>query len=102
MKINTKTSIKDLAGKDIPSGKDGVFTVGLALANILLDSKMGGKMKLFILAQKCFNDSEVTVDEADLSIIRESVEKTEQYNNLVNGQLLQLLNDVKNEENKSK
>lgn len=97
MKINTKQGIKDLAGKDIANGKDGIFTVGLALSNILLDAKTGGRMKLFILAQKCFDAKEIEVDNADLQLIKDSVEKTEQYNNLVNGQLLQILNEIKKE-----
>lgn len=95
MKIQTKTPIKDLAGDVIPSGKDGNFTVGIALSNILLDATQGGKMKLFILAQKIYSDAEVDVDGADLAIIKTAVETTENYNNLVNGQLLQMLSNLK-------
>lgn len=98
MKIKTKEPIKDLAGKDIPNGKDGFFTVGTALSNIMLDAREGGKMKLFILAQKFFNNDEVDVDDADLGIIKQAVEKTDQYNNLVNGQLLQILSNLKTSE----
>lgn len=90
MKINTKQAITDLAGKEIKS-PDGVFAIGTALSNILIEAQEGGKMKLFILAQKLFNDKEVEVDEADLGIIRKAVENTKQYNNLVTGQLLQML-----------
>ena len=90
MKIKTKEAIKDLAGKDIKN-KDDFFTVGIALSNILLEAKVGGKMKLFILAKKCFEEKEIDVDDADLAIIKQAVEATEQYTNLVTGQLLQLL-----------
>lgn len=98
MKINTKITIKDLAGNPIPTGKDeksGDFTVGMALSNILVDTTKGGKMKLFILAQKIYSDEEVEVDEADLAIIKSAVEETENYNNLVNGQILQILSGLK-------
>lgn len=91
MKINTKNALKDLAGKDIKNGKD-LFTTGHALGNILADAKQGGKMKMFVLATKCYQDKEVDVDEADLALIKQAVEQTEMYNNLVAGQLLVLLN----------
>jgi len=97
MKINTKIAIKDLAGNPIPTGKDDKtdFTLGMALSNILVDTTKGGKMKLFILAQKIYSDEEVEIDEADLAIIKSAVEETENYNNLVNGQILQILSGLK-------
>lgn len=95
MKIKTNEAIKDLKGIAIKKdGKDN-FTVGDALANILVSDKVGGKMKMFILAQKCANDKEIDVDKADISMIRDAVDRTEQYNNLVNGQLLVMLDDLK-------
>jgi len=103
MKIKTNETIKDLKGKGIkmPS-KDNLdkdskedFTVGEALSNILVAHKAGGKMKMYILAQKCATQKEFDVDKADLSLIKEAVENTAQYNNLVNGQLLVMLDGVK-------
>lgn len=95
MKINTQTPIKTLAGEPIKNGTEGNFTIGLALSNILIENKQGGKMKMFILAQKFFNDKEIDIDEADFNLVKSAVESTENYNNLVNGQILQILSDIK-------
>ena len=48
-------------------------------------------MKYFILAQKFYTGKEVDLDTADLELVKKAIEKTDQYNNLVNGQLLLLL-----------
>ena len=94
MKINTKQAIKDLAGKEIPS-PDGIFTVGTALSNIVIDAKEGDRMKMFILAQNFYKEKEVELDDADLALVKKAVQTTTQYNNLVNGQLLQILESKK-------
>lgn len=86
MKLNLKESIKSLKGEAL-KGEDGEFTVGQALANILSNSKAGGKMKLFILAQKCYKDKEIELDSADLSLIKETVKQSDIYNTLVLGQV---------------
>jgi hypothetical protein len=95
MKLVTKEAIKDLAGKAVKDGEKN-FTVGKALSNILLNAKVGGKMKLFILAQKCFQEETLEIDNADLNIIKEAVDAhTDQYNNLVTGQLAVYLDTIK-------
>lgn len=90
MKILTKTTIKDLAGKDLMID-DKVFTVGDAVSHILLLAPAGGKLKMFNLAQKFYSDEEVSLDDADTALVKNSVETTEQYSNLVCGQLLVML-----------
>jgi|15BtaG_2_1085339.scaffolds.fasta_scaffold00340_17 hypothetical protein len=101
MQLNTAEAIKDLSGKKILKGKtEEAFTIGSALSNILLDAKEGGKMKLFILAQKCFEEKKVELDGADISIIKQAVEKTDQYNALVSGQILQILENLKETDKK--
>jgi hypothetical protein len=87
IKTLKEEAIKNADGKD--------FTFGEALSNILLGAKEGGKMKMFILATKCFNDKEIKLDNADLSLIKKTVESTEIYGNLVTGQLLIALEDEK-------
>ena len=94
MKLNTQTAILDLSGKEIPY-QDGIFTVGIALSNILSEAKEGGKMKLFILAQKLFTEKSIEIDTADLQIIKGAVEATAQYNNIITGQLLVFLDTIK-------
>ena len=98
MKINTHTAIKNIKGADLKDGDtEKFFTVGTALSEILVASKMGGKMKCFVLAQKFYNDKEVELDEADKELVKSTVEATELYNNLVNGQLLILLTETPKE-----
>lgn len=92
MKINTKQAIKSLKNEDIKTPEGTIFTIGTPISNILLESKDGGKMKMFILAQKFFSDEIVDLDESDLILVKNAIEKTEQYNNLVTGQILQFLN----------
>lgn len=96
MKINTKLVIKDILGNDIEKPKKGEkFTIGEALATILIDSPAGEKMKLYLLAKAFANEKEVTIDKADLKLVSDAVENTTKYNNLVNGQLLTILADCK-------
>lgn len=92
MKINAKETIKNMDGEDAKGAEGVVLTVGMAIANVLLSAKEGGKMKMFVLAKKFWDDKMVEVDEADLSMIKIAVEKTDIYNTLVIGQLLLLLN----------
>ena len=91
MKINTQIKLKDLSGKELP----GENTFGQFLANILIQSKTGGKMKMYTLATKLYNDKSVEVDASDLSLIKESIKTTEVYTGLVSGQCELLLEDIK-------
>jgi len=100
MKLVTKTSIKNLKGEDIKDG-DVDFTIGKALSNILLESKTGGKMKMFNMATKCYNGEVLELDDSDLALVKTSVEATALYNNLANGQILIALEAVKPEEPKT-
>lgn len=102
MIIKTNTKITNLKGDAIRTSDEGDVTLGLAIANILLSAKDGGKMKMFSLAQKAYKDNSLEVDAADLALIKRSVESTEVYTNLISGQVLLLLEDVKEEEKKEK
>lgn len=95
MKINTKTKFKSFKGEEIKNG-DKAFTFGEAIANILLDSKTGGKYKMYSLAER-FHESKggVEIDDADLTLVRDAVENTGLYNNLINGQILKYLSKLK-------
>lgn len=95
MKIKTKDPIVDLSGKET-KGEDGkIFTIGRAISDILLAAKEGGKMKLFVMAQKFHTEKEVELDNADLELIKKSVETSSVYNNLVTGQILVGLSKLK-------
>ncbi len=94
MKINTSTIICDLKGKAIKNGAED-FTLGDALSNILVSSKTGGKMKLYVLATKLAQEKTVDVDDADFKMIKDCCEQSEAYTPLISGQLLLLLEDLK-------
>lgn len=80
MTINNTEIIKTLKG-DPYKGDDGDLTVGLALSTVLQYATEGGKYKMGILAEKFYKNAKVEVDDADLSLIRSAVEKTEVFNN---------------------
>jgi hypothetical protein len=94
MKINNSIVLKDLAGKEIVID-DKKFTLGQALANISINAKEGGKMKLYTLATKLYSDKDINVDEADLSLLKNVVKTSEVYSALVLGQCEILLEEVK-------
>ena len=83
--INTRQKLVDLKKKEL------TFDVGEAIGNILIADKKGGKMKMYVLATKFMEEPEVTLDEADLKMVKSAIESTEIYNSLVAGQLLVML-----------
>lgn len=92
MKIQAKNKIKGLDGKDLD------LTVGQAISNILVSSETGGKMKLFVLAQKFYNDNVVDIDAADVELTKNTIESSKVYTALVSGQLLVLIDSLKDED----
>lgn len=67
------------------------LTVGQVIAEALAVDKTGGKMKVYALANKCFNNASVEVDGADLVMIKRAVNDSTAYNNIINGQVLMAL-----------
>lgn len=98
MKINCKTPIKNLKGEDMKDEDGQVFTLGKALALIVVNAKEGGKMKLFLLGTKLYQQDTVEVDTADLTLLKSVVKSTESYGALIAGQCEMLLEEVKKEE----
>ena len=94
MKIDTKKVLKTIDGKDIKNG-EGKFTLGHALGRILGDATTAGKMKMYTLAKNLSESKSVMVDVADMKLIKDSVEATNIYNNLVCGQILVILDKIK-------
>lgn len=100
MIINTKIVLKDLSGKEIQDEKKEGFTLGQALANIVVSAETGGKMKLFVLGTKLFQNSKVEVDESDLQLLKEAVKSTKTYGALIAGQCELLLEEIKGNDKK--
>jgi len=94
MNIPVKDVLVDFEKKPLMAGEEKM-TVGSAVANILMAATEGGKMKLYTLAQKAYSDKSLDVDESDLSLIKKAVETNTSYTNLVTGQLLIILENVK-------
>lgn len=93
MRINTQTVLKNLKGEPLQNeGKD--YTLGDALANILSVDQTGGKMKLWLLAQKFSTNKEVELDTADLALVKTAAENTKSFTPLLAGQVLCLLEET--------
>lgn len=96
MKIQTQIKLKGLDGKEF----ENELTLGQALGNILSSSEEGGKMKLYILGSKLYQEKEVEVDESDLNLIKNAVKGTKIYTALIAGQCEKLLGEIENEKDK--
>ena len=87
MKVNAKRVLKNLKGENYQDNKEDV-TVGAIVSNILSQEQTGGKMKLYSLAVRFYEDEEVELDSADLVLVKKAVEDSKEYNNLILGQIL--------------
>lgn len=102
MKINTQLVLKNFKDLPLKDEEGNEMTLGKALANIIISTKEGGKMKLFVLAKNLFEaKGNLEVDDSDLSLIKNSVKSTEIYTVLVTGQLELILENIKDESNLS-
>ena len=95
MILDCKKVLKDLEGKDIIAEENKPFTFGEALANILIASEEGGKMKLYVLGTKIYQGNKVEVDESDLSLLKTVVKSSKAYSALISGQCELMLEEVK-------
>lgn len=92
MKIKTTQNLLNLEGEPLKTSDMTPLTVGKALSDILLGAKTGGKMKMFVLARKFFEEEDVDLDESDVVLLTKTIESHEPgYTNLVTGQLLMIL-----------
>lgn len=94
MTLNTKQVLKNLKGEEITSG-DEPFTLGTVIANVLSSVESGGKMKLYILAQKAHDQDSIELDAADVALIKNALETSKIYQNVVLGQALVMLEEAK-------
>lgn len=92
MKIQVNDPILTLQGEPYTIGNNETLTLGMVLAEALATSIEGGKMKCFLLAQKCYAGKDFDADTADLAIMRkalESLTNSPYSNNLISGQALE-------------
>ena len=100
MKLDTTIGLKELNGEEIKDAKKEVFTLGKALANVIISADVSGKMKLYELGTKLYKKGIIDIDKSDLVLLKDAVEKSKIYNALVLGQCALLLEDVKEDSKK--
>jgi hypothetical protein len=98
MKISTKGTVKTLKG-DAFKQDDTDLTVGKAIATIVSVPRDKGTyhfdhLKLYILAQKFYQQTSVEIDEADLEKLKKTIETDQQFPPIILGQLVQVLNEA--------
>lgn len=87
MKIDTAREVTNLKGEAyVHDGKK--LTVGVVVAEALASYDMGGKMKLFTMAQKAYKSDGMEVDTVDAGLITKALEKTTVFSNIITGQAL--------------
>jgi hypothetical protein len=90
MKIDLDTPLLTLTGE--PYKENGkVISIGSVLATCLDSGREGGRMKLFVLAKRCFEGGTADFDEADITLLKRSVENSTITSNIIIGQLLLML-----------
>jgi hypothetical protein len=96
MKIDTSRKISNLRGEPYKTSEGDELTLGAVCAEALATHNVGGKMKAYSLAHRCFGTKgELEVDQADLTLIKGAVEACSTYNNLITGQALEMLAEAK-------
>ena len=91
MKLDLKKTINSLDGNPLKDAEGAVVTVGSVLANVMLGTKAEGKMRLYNLAQKFYNDKAIELEAPDLALVKKAVQENETFNALVLGQIELLL-----------
>jgi hypothetical protein len=102
MKLKLTQPIKSFKDEPLKNPEGEIFTLGEALANIFANSRQGGKMKAYILGKKFYNDKEIELDAADLSLVKETVKQSSSYNHLIEGQIEEMLERVKEDTKEEK
>ena len=93
--IETKKILVNFKGEDLKTETGASLTVGETLSNIVISDKVGGKLKCFSLARRLYNEPLLELDESDFKLIEDCVNRCEMYSNLVTGQLLIFLGEIK-------
>ena len=94
MKINANKGVTLLDGKTPLKQNDVDLTIGVAIATALVNSD-GEPIKTYELAKKFNDGGTIEVDTADLKLVKAAVTKYPNYNALVKGQVLVMLEGVK-------
>lgn len=91
--LNFNTPLLDLAGQPCPPVDAKEQTPGFWLAPALSSHNQGDPLKYFAWAVTIYNKGELSLDQSDLSTLKEFVKTTQTLNNLCKAQILQIIND---------
>lgn len=96
--IETGKQLINLKGDPLKDGSGEIYTIGTATGAVLSSDQAGGKMKLYILASRFAKDDVVELDEADFSLVKTCIERTQIFTPLISGQLLMLIEAMESAE----
>ena len=88
-KIKTDYILKDFEGKEIKNG-DNNLTVGSTIG-IVLGAKTDNPTLAWTLGKKFYMQKEVELKAEDVVFIKNLLEKTDIWNSIVTGQLIEIL-----------
>lgn len=94
MKIDASKKVLNLKGEPYKMGDDDLCT-GHVLAESLSTMDLGGKMKIYELAKRCFALGQVEVNAGDMALLKKAVDEHKGFANVVAGQVLEQLEAVK-------
>lgn len=89
--IDLTTVLVNLKGDEFKGDDQKPFTLGEFLSAVLSVAPEGGKMKLYSLAKRAATEKTIELDTSDLAIIKQAVENSKGYNNVLSGQALEIL-----------
>lgn len=91
MKIDLKKEINTLNGTPFKADEKSTLTVGLVIAEALLNDQTISKIKGYSLSLKAYESKELDVDDADLTLIKKALQDCKSYaphTTLIFGQVL--------------
>lgn len=91
--ITCTTVLKDLSGSPIKTDEKE-FTLGQAIANILVADTSGGKMKLYTLGTRFYQDKTVDLDDSDFALVKNVVKNSTAYGAIIVGQVECILESI--------
>ena len=101
MKIYLKKKLVDLDGKEVQKSKDDSSgaTIGTLLSTLLVapGKRQFDTLKAFEMALKCYNDTELEVDQSDLVKLKAMINENQDMSGLLLGQVLAYLEGLKEE-----
>lgn len=90
--INLNRQLLGLDGKELT---DATANAGKLLAQQLANNTKGDALKLWSLATRLYSGEELTIDDADLALLKSQTEQSEALTVLAKSQILSLLADAK-------